>query len=113
MRRREFITIASGAAAWPLVAEAKQSPVPVVGFIGIGIAESTTSELNGFREGLSDSGYVDRRNVKIEYRWAEGQSSRSSALAAIKWRLSPSLETHWRWQPRRRRLPAGSVVLEL
>src|SRR5262249_20276950 len=62
--------------------EAQQSPLPVIGFIGTGVAESTTAELKGFREGLSDSGYIDRRNVKIEYRWAEGQSSRSSALAA-------------------------------
>jgi putative ABC transport system substrate-binding protein len=82
MRRRDFIGTLSGTALWPLVVHAQQAAMPVVGFLGTGIAESTTSELKGFREGLSDSGYIDRRNVKIEYRWAEGQSSRSSALAA-------------------------------
>src|SRR5262249_17622484 len=82
MGRREFITLVGGGGGWPLAGESQQSPLPLIGFIGTGVAESTTAELKGFREGLSDSGYIDRRNVKIEYRWAEGQSSRSSALAA-------------------------------
>ena len=82
MRRREFIAIAGGAAAWPLAARAQQSPIPVVGFLGIGSAESTTSEVSGFRQGLSEAGYIDGHNVKIEYRWAEGQNSRLSMLAA-------------------------------
>jgi putative ABC transport system substrate-binding protein len=54
----------------------------VIGFLGPGSAESTTSEVTGFRQGLSESGYIDGRNVKIEYRWAEGQDSRLSTLAA-------------------------------
>jgi putative ABC transport system substrate-binding protein len=82
MRRREFIAIAGGLAAWPLAARAQQSAIPVIGFLGPGSAESTTSEVTGFRQGLSESGYIDGRNVKIEYRWAEGQNSRLSTLAA-------------------------------
>src|SRR5262245_29060392 len=66
MRRREFITVFSGAVAWPLVAEAAlQSTMPVVGFLGIGSAESTTSEVTGFRQGLSESGYIEDRNVTV------------------------------------------------
>ena len=61
---------------------AQQSAMPVVGFLGIGSAESTTSEVSGFRQGLSEAGYIDGHNVKIEYRWAEGQNSRLSTLAA-------------------------------
>jgi putative ABC transport system substrate-binding protein len=58
MKRRQFITIAGGAAAWPLVAKAAQQS-PVIGFLGIGTAESTTSELRGFRQGLAESGYTE------------------------------------------------------
>jgi putative tryptophan/tyrosine transport system substrate-binding protein len=83
MKRREFIAIAGGAVIWPFVAEAaQQSAMPVVGFLGTGTAESTGSELRGFRQGLSEAGYTDGRNVTVEYRWAEGQSSRLSTLAA-------------------------------
>jgi putative ABC transport system substrate-binding protein len=82
MKRREFIAIAGAAAAWPLVAEAQQSARPAVGFIGPATAESTTSELQGFRQGLSEAGYIDDHNVTVEYRWAEGQSSRLPTLAA-------------------------------
>ncbi len=82
MRRREFIAISAGAAAWPLVAKAAPLAMPVIGFFGAGTAESTTSELKGFRKGLADTGYIEGRNLKIEYRWSEGKSSRLSALAA-------------------------------
>jgi len=83
MRRREFITVFGGAVARPLMAQAaQQSATPVVGFLNIGSAESTTSEVSGFRQGLSEAGYIDGHNVKIEYRWAEGQNSRLSTLAA-------------------------------
>src|SRR5215470_12224715 len=82
MQRREFIAALGSAVAWPLTARAQQSVIPVIGFLGPGSAESTTSEVTGFRQGLSESGYIDGRNVKIEYRWAEGRNSRLSALAA-------------------------------
>ena len=83
MRRREFITVFGGAVAWPLVAEAApQSTMPVVGFLGIGSAESTTLEVTGFHQGLTETGYIEDRNVTVEYRWSEGQNSRLSTLAA-------------------------------
>ena len=82
MKRREFIAIVGGAAAWPLVAEAAQSAMPVVGFLGTGTAGSTTSEVRGFHQGLGEAGYIDGRNVTVGYRWAEGQSRRLSTLAA-------------------------------
>jgi ABC-type uncharacterized transport system substrate-binding protein len=82
MKRREFIAIVGGAAAWPLVADAAQSAMPLVGFLGTGTAGSTTSEVRGFRQGLDEAGYIDGRNVTVEYRWAEGQSGQLSTLAA-------------------------------
>jgi putative ABC transport system substrate-binding protein len=82
MRRRKFISLlGSAAAGWPLAARAQET-MPVVGFLGSGTAESTTSELTGFRQGLNEAGYVEGRNVIVEYRWSEGQKSRLSTLAA-------------------------------
>jgi putative ABC transport system substrate-binding protein len=80
MRRREFITLVGGAVVWPLVARAQQPTMPVIGFLGTGTAELTTSELRGFRQGLSEAGYIEGRNLRIEYRWSEGQTARLSAL---------------------------------
>jgi ABC-type uncharacterized transport system substrate-binding protein len=83
MKRREFIAIAGGAAAWPLIAmAAQQSAIPIVGFLGTGTAESTSPELRGFRQGLSEGGYIEGRNVTVEYRWLEGQNGRLSTLVA-------------------------------
>ena len=83
MRRREFIkVIAASAAAWPIAARAQQAPIPVVGFINAASAQNYTLQLAAFLKGLGESGYVDGRNVAIEYRWAEGQSDRLPAMAA-------------------------------
>jgi ABC-type uncharacterized transport system substrate-binding protein len=83
MRRREFIkVIAASAAAWPIAARAQRTPIPVVGFINAASAQKYTRQLAAFLKGLGESGYVDGRNVAVEYRWAEGQNDRLPAMAA-------------------------------
>jgi putative tryptophan/tyrosine transport system substrate-binding protein len=81
MRRREFISLIGGVTAWPLAARAQQPALPVVGFLNGGFAEGYTTERAAFLSGLDEAGYVDGRNVTIEYRWAQGQTDRLPMLA--------------------------------
>jgi putative ABC transport system substrate-binding protein len=81
IRRREFIAALGGAAAWPIAARAQQSDLPLIGYLGITSPEPFQSRLQAFRQGLSETGYFEGRNVAIEYRWAQGQFDRLPALA--------------------------------
>ena len=82
MRRRAFISLLGGAATWPLVAHAQQPGMPVVGFLGTASAGPFAHLVASLRRGLQETGFVEGRNVAIEYRWAEGQYDRVPALAA-------------------------------
>ena len=83
MQRRDFMTIFGGVAAgWPLAARAQLAAMPMVGFLNAASAQSYAARVAAFLDGLGEAGFVDGRNVKVEYRWAEGQNDRLPALAA-------------------------------
>ena len=74
LRRREFIAVLGGAAAWPLAAHAQQARSPVIGFLSVrSPTEMSASNLAAFRNGLKDLGYVEGQNVEIDFRWVNGR----------------------------------------
>jgi putative ABC transport system substrate-binding protein len=83
MRRREFITLVSGAAAtWPLAARAQRTAMPVVALVNLRSAEASVRLANAFRKGLDEVGYVEGQNVTVEYDWLDGRFERVSSVIA-------------------------------
>src|SRR5262245_65789601 len=82
MRRREFITLLGGAAAWPVAARSQQPGLPVVGVVNGRSPEDAARNAAAFRKGLSEAGYVDGQNVTLEYHWMEGQYERLPSVMA-------------------------------
>jgi putative ABC transport system substrate-binding protein len=82
MRRRDFIRIVGSTAAWPLAARSQQTATPVIGFLHLTSLELTRENLASFRRGLAETGYIEGKNVAIEYRWAQGRNDQLATLAA-------------------------------
>src|SRR5262245_23304895 len=83
MRRRDVITLFGGTVgAWPFMVRAQQAALPVVGFVDVGAADASVARATAFRKGLSETGYIDGQNVKVEYHWLEGRYESAPAVMA-------------------------------
>jgi len=82
MKRREFIRVVGGAAAWPLVARAQPGKLPTIGFLGTSAASSWSAWTTAFEQRLGELGWTQRRTVAIEYRWGQGSTERFAEIAA-------------------------------
>jgi putative tryptophan/tyrosine transport system substrate-binding protein len=82
VKRRAFMSLLCGAAAWPLSARGQQPAMPVVGFINPGVAKASANRVAAFRKGLSEAGYAEGQNVMVEYHWLEGHYDRLPAVLA-------------------------------
>ena len=90
MRRRDFLRLLGGtAAAWPVVARAQQTALPVIGFMGSESPDLYADRLRAFRQGLKETGFVEGQNVAVEFRWAQGQYDRYPEFAAALVRRQP------------------------
>src|SRR5215470_9264208 len=90
MRRREFMSLLGGVAAWPLAGRAQQPAIPVIGYLSARSAQADAPMVAGFQDGLKQTGFVQGQNVAIEYRWADDQQDRVPQLATdlVKRRVS-------------------------
>ena len=89
MKRREFIGLLGGAAAWPLAARSQQPAMPVVGFLRSGTLTDVPHRVTAFRQGLKEASFVEGQNIAIEYRWAENRPDRLAAGVLIRTDIGP------------------------
>src|SRR4051812_49347703 len=82
MRRRDFVTLLGGAAAWPLAARAQQQGTPTIGFVSSRAPAESAGVVAAFRQGIGEAGFVEGKNLAIAFRWAEGRYDRLPALMA-------------------------------